>query len=50
MKTNWLILFKEIIALYRESDMKLINTLYGQNAERFNVNAGVTYRNRCMYK
>jgi hypothetical protein len=31
-ETNWLILFKEIIAVYCENDKKCINTLSGQNA------------------
>jgi hypothetical protein len=37
-----LTLFKEIIAVYSEKDIKPINTLCGQNAELF-VKVGVTY-------
>jgi hypothetical protein len=36
-------LFKEIITVYSENNTKLINTLYGQNAEILNVKAGGTY-------
>jgi hypothetical protein len=39
---NWLMLFKEIIAVYSENHMKLINTLCGQNADLLNVKAGGT--------
>jgi hypothetical protein len=42
-KTNWLILFREIIAVYCESDMTHVNTVYGKNTEHFIVKAGVTY-------
>jgi isocitrate/isopropylmalate dehydrogenase len=32
---SWLTLFKEIIAVYSESQMKHINTLCGQDAEQY---------------
>jgi hypothetical protein len=34
---NWLMLFKEIIAVYSENYTKLINTISGQNEELLNV-------------
>jgi hypothetical protein len=43
IKINWLMLFKEIIAVYPKNRAKLINTLYAQNAELLNVKVGGTY-------
>jgi hypothetical protein len=43
-KINWLISFKEIIAVYSENHMKIINTLCGQDAELLVVKAGGIYR------
>jgi hypothetical protein len=40
---NWLMLFKEIIAVCSENHKKPLNTLYGQNAELLNVKVGGTY-------
>jgi hypothetical protein len=40
---NWLKLFKEIIAVYAENNMKQINMLCRQNEEFFVVKAGGTY-------
>jgi hypothetical protein len=37
---NWLMLFREIIAVYSEEH---IDTLCGQNAELLNLRTGVTY-------
>jgi hypothetical protein len=42
-KINWLMLFKEIIAVYSENYTKPINTLRGQNAEVLIVQADGTY-------
>jgi hypothetical protein len=40
---NWLMLFREIIAVYCENHMKHINTLCGQNAELLYVEACGTF-------
>jgi hypothetical protein len=49
-KINWLILFKEIIAVYTENHTKpKKNTLCEQNAE-FIVKAGGTYIYHCALK
>jgi hypothetical protein len=37
---NWLMLFKEIIAVYCENHMKHTNAIYGKNAEFYDVKAG----------
>jgi hypothetical protein len=37
---NWLMLFKEIIAVYSDSHTKPLNTLYRQYAELLTVKAG----------
>jgi hypothetical protein len=42
-KTNWSMLFKEIIAVYSEDNKKPINTFYGQDALLLNVKAGGTH-------
>jgi hypothetical protein len=42
-KINYLMLFKEIIAVYSENHMKPINTLCGQNAELLIVKECGTY-------
>jgi hypothetical protein len=42
-KINWLMLFKEIIAVYWENHTKPINALCGHNAELLIVKAGGTY-------
>jgi hypothetical protein len=42
-KINWLMLFKEIIAVYSENHMKPINALCVQNAELFIVEVDGTY-------
>jgi hypothetical protein len=39
-KISWLMLFKEIIAVYSEKHMKPINKICGQNAELLIVKAG----------
>jgi hypothetical protein len=39
---NWLMLFREIIAVYSENHTKPTNTLYGQNTELVNIKAGCT--------
>jgi hypothetical protein len=41
---NWLMLFKEIIAVYCDNHTKPINTLCGQNEELQIVTTGGTYR------
>jgi hypothetical protein len=41
-KINWLTLFKELIAVYTENNMKLINAFCGQEAELI-CKAGGTY-------
>jgi hypothetical protein len=40
---NWLVLLKEIIALYSENNLKPTNTLCGQNAKLLIVKEGGTY-------
>jgi hypothetical protein len=40
---NQLTLFKEIIAVYCENHMKLLNALCGQNADSLMVSAGGIY-------
>jgi hypothetical protein len=48
---NWLVLFKEIIAVYSENHTKHINTLCGQNAELLSVKADGTFTaGLCMVK
>jgi hypothetical protein len=42
-KIIWSMLFKEIISVYSENNVKLINTFCGQNAELLNIKAGGTY-------
>jgi hypothetical protein len=42
--------FKDIITDYFENDMKHMNTLCEQNAERFSVKADGTYSNRCALR
>jgi hypothetical protein len=42
-KINWLMLLKDVIYVYSENSMKLINTLCGQNEELLIVKAGGTY-------
>jgi hypothetical protein len=42
-KISWLMLFKEIIAVYSENHVKPINTLCEQNSELLIVKAGGTY-------
>jgi hypothetical protein len=43
MKISFLMIFKEIIAVYTENHTKPVHILYAQNAELFIVNAGGTY-------
>jgi lipoate-protein ligase B len=45
-----LIYFREIIAVYSENHMKLINTLCGKHAELLDVKAGGTYTYHCVLK
>jgi hypothetical protein len=45
---NWLMLFREIIAVYSEDHTKHVNALCGQNVELLNVKAGGTYSNHCV--
>jgi hypothetical protein len=40
---NWLLLFREIIAVYYENRAKPIDTLFGQNTELLSAEAGGTY-------
>jgi hypothetical protein len=47
-KVSWLILFREIIAVYSENNAKPINTLCGHNAELLNVNSGGTWFTTCI--
>jgi hypothetical protein len=48
MKTSWLMLFMEIIAVVRENNIKLINTVCRQNADVFKVKAVAdTCGNQC---
>jgi hypothetical protein len=49
-KPNWLLLFRETVAVYCESHTKHINTLCGQNAELLNVKAGGTYSYHYAWK
>jgi hypothetical protein len=46
-KINWLMLFKEIIAVYSENRTKYINIFSGQNVELMNVKAGGPYSYHC---
>jgi hypothetical protein len=41
-KINWLMLFREIIAVYSENHTRPINTLCGQNAELLIVKPGTS--------
>jgi hypothetical protein len=43
-KINWLMLFKEIIAVCSKNHTKPINTLCGQDVELISVKSGGTYR------
>jgi hypothetical protein len=45
IKINWLMLFKEIIAVYSENHTKPTDTLL-ENAELLNIMAGSTYSNQ----
>jgi hypothetical protein len=53
--TSSLILFREIIAVYCEYQMKHIHTLFGQSTELLNVKTGGTYsyhrplKNQCLF-
>jgi hypothetical protein len=42
-KISWLMLFREIIAVYPENHTKPINTFCGQSAELLTINAVSTY-------
>jgi hypothetical protein len=42
-RISWLMLFKEIIAVYSESHVKSINTFRGRNAELLIVKADSKY-------
>jgi hypothetical protein len=46
-KLNWLMVFKEIIAVYSEKYFKPMYTFCGQNSELFIVKSGNTY---CYHK
>jgi hypothetical protein len=48
--TNWLIVFKEIIAVYCEKQQKYKNTFCGQTAGLFNVTARGAYGCHCALK
>jgi hypothetical protein len=37
-KPNWLMLFREIIAVYCENHTQHVNALYGENAELLTLN------------
>jgi hypothetical protein len=50
IKINWLMLFREIIAVYSENHMESINTLCEQNVELLNVKAGGRYSYHCALK
>jgi hypothetical protein len=43
-------LFKEIITVYSENRTKTINTLYAQNKELLNIEAGGSYNYDCALK
>jgi hypothetical protein len=43
MRIRWLMLFKEIVAVYLENDTKHINTLHEQDAVLQIVKVGGTY-------
>jgi hypothetical protein len=43
---SWLMLFREIIAIYFQNLSKLTNSLRGQNAELLNVKANGAYSYR----
>jgi hypothetical protein len=45
-KINWLMLFKEIIAIYSDNHMEPINTISVENVELLVVKAGGTYSYR----
>jgi hypothetical protein len=49
-KTNRLMLFREIIAVYCENRTEHTDTLCGQNVKGIRVKAGGTYRNHCDLK
>jgi hypothetical protein len=42
-KVSWLMLFTKNIYIYSENNMKIINTLHGQNAELLNVKTDGTH-------
>jgi hypothetical protein len=50
IKTNWLVLFREIIAVYSENHTKHINTIFGQNGEFVSAKADGTDNNQCVLK
>jgi hypothetical protein len=43
-------LFRETVAVYCENHTEHVNTLRGQNAEFYNVEAGGTYRDILSFK
>jgi hypothetical protein len=47
---SWLMLFKEIIAVYSEEHMKHLNTLCGQYAELLNVKVGGAHCYHWVFK
>jgi hypothetical protein len=49
-KPNRLMLFRETVAVYCDSNVKHVNTLCGQNAEFLNVKTGGTYSNHAVLK
>jgi hypothetical protein len=49
-KSDWWMLFWEIIDSYSKNDMKHVNPIYEQNAELRNVILYVTYNYSCPLK
>jgi hypothetical protein len=49
-KTNWLILFREIVAIYFENNKQHIITLYGKNAVIIRVKGDNRCSNYCALK
>jgi hypothetical protein len=47
---NWLTLFTEIIAIYRQNHLKTTNTLCGQNAQLLTMKTDNTYSYHLVYR
>jgi hypothetical protein len=47
--TKWLMLLKQVTAVYSDSHTKNIITLWGQNGEIMNVKTGAAFSDSCFY-